>query len=490
MNQPLPPGGAPKVASASAKSPVNAPASAPASAPPAPSPAVQLLGLARRARRAEDEATLRFILVNETYTLATYQVALLWVEGEGVVAQSGVSHIERTSPFITWANRVCTALSTQGEAAIVTPEMIADEDVTQWSESLPAHALWIPLAVGTEDNTRPGSIVSASSSTDGTRAGLLLARDTAWPAAQLPLLTEWAEIWSHAWQRLHTPSARRRVKGVWRWLTTMTPAKKLVYSVLVLAFLFFPVRLTILAPAELVPADPAVIRVPIEGVVEEFFVTPNQRVQAGQPLFKLDLTSLTSKLQVAQQEMQIASAEYRQSALQSLTDAKSRGLLTPQEGRALERQLEAEYLKKLLEKAQITSPRAGVAIFDDPLEWIGKPVMAGEKVMVVATEGQMEIEVWVPLNEAIELKPDARVTLYLNTAPFAPVVGELRYLGHEAVARPDGSYAYRLRARITDAGTAARIGLRGTAKVSGSYVPFSYWVLRKPIVALRQFTGI
>ena len=485
MNPTPAPGGAPKPVSTANTTPASA---TPASASAAASPAVQLLGLARRARRAEDEATLRFILVNETYTLATYQVALLWVEGEGIVAQSGVSHIERTSPFITWATRVCTALSTQGEAAIVTPEMIAEEDVSQWSESLPAHALWIPLAVGTNTNTSTNT--NTIRATPGTRAGLLLARDTAWVAAQLPLLTEWADIWSHAWQRLHTPSARRRIKGAWRWVSTMTPAKKLIYSALVLAFLFFPVRLTILAPAELVPADPAVIRVPIEGVVEEFFVTPNQRVQAGQPLFKLDLTSLTSKLQVAQQEMQIASAEYRQSALQSLTDAKSRGLLTPQEGKALERQLEAEYLKKLLEKSQITSPRAGVAIFDDPLEWIGKPVMAGEKVMVVATEGQMEIEVWVPLNEAIELKTDARVTLYLNTAPFAPVVGELRYLGHEAVARPDGSYAYRLRARITDPGTAARIGLRGTAKVSGDYVPFSYWVLRKPIVALRQFTGI
>ena len=450
----------------------------------APSPAVQLLSLGRRARCAEDEATLRFILVNETFSLADYQVALLWVEGEGVVAQSGVSHIERTSPFITWANRVCTALSSQGEAVVVTPEMIQEEDVTQWSESLPAHALWIPLVVGGETNTRPDSAAS------GTRAGLLLARETAWNPAQLPLITEWAEIWSHAWQRMHAPSARKRISTAWRWATTLTMTKKIIYSTLVLAFLFFPVRLTILAPAELVPADPAVIRVPIEGVVEEFFVTPNQRVQAGQPLFKLDLTALLSKLQVAQQEMQIASAEYRQSALQSLTDAKSRGLLTPQEGKALERQLEAEYLKKLLEKSQITSPRAGVAIFDDPLEWIGKPVVAGEKVMVVASENQMEIEVWVPLNEAIKLKPDARVTLYLNTAPFAPVVGELRYLGHEAVARPDGTYAYRLRARITDAGAAARIGLRGTAKVSGGWVPFSYWVLRKPIVALRQFTGI
>lgn len=445
------------------------------------SPATLLLNLARRIRRAEDEATLRFILVNETYTLAKYQIALFWVEGEGVTAQSGVSHVERHSPFVSWSNRVCQSLSEQKEAVIVAPAMLEAEDAQLWGESLPSHAFWIPIG---------GDASGSASAADVPRAGLLLARDEPWSNQEQGLLTEWSEMWSHAWKALHKPSARKRLGAGWGWLRTMTPVKRLVYGACLLAFIFFPVRLTILAQAELVPADPAVIRVPIEGVVDEVFVTPNQRVKKGQPLFKLDMTSLTSKMQVAQQEMQIASAEYRQSTLQSLTDAKSRGLLTPQEGRTIERQLEADYLKKVLEKAQVSSPRDGVVIFDDPLEWIGKPVMAGEKVMMVASEGQMEIEVWVPLNEAIELDPDAAVTMYLNTAPFAPVSGTLRYLGHEAVPRPDGTYAYRMRARITGAGDAARIGLRGTAKVAGDYVPFSYWVLRKPIVALRQFVGL
>jgi multidrug resistance efflux pump len=441
-----------------------------------------LVSLARRARYAEDQATLRFVLTNETYSLAKYQVALLWIEDEGVVSQSGVSHIERTSPFVMWANRVCMALSRHNEPVVVAPSMLEAADVPQWSESLPARALWLPIervARSKGNNAGPD-----------TRAGLLLARDEVWSPSEIAVLTEWTEMWAQAWQLHYAPSMRKRIGQGWRWLGHLTPVKKAVYGVLLLAFLLFPVRLTILAPAELVPADPSVIRVPIEGVVEEFFVAPNEQVQAGQPLFKLDLTALTSQLQLARQEMLIASAEYRQSALQSLTDPKSLSMLTPQEGRALERQLQADYLERLLEKAQIHSPRQGVVIFDDPLQWIGRPVVAGEKVMVVAAEKEMEIEVWVPLNEAIELEPNAPVTLYLNTAPFAPVRGELRYLGHEAVARPDGSYAYRMRARITDPGTASRIGLRGTAKVSGEYVTFSYWVFRKPIVALRQFLGI
>jgi len=165
-------------------------------------------------------------------------------------------------------------------------------------------------------------------------------------------------------------------------------------------------------------------------------------------------------------------------------------VLTAQEGKAAEKKLETDYLKLLLEKAQIKAPRAGVAIFDDPSEWLGKPVVAGEKIMVVATESKAEIEVWIPLNEAIELPPEARISMYLNTTPLSPVTGIVRYMGHDAIQRPDGTYAYRMRATIDTPNANARIGLRGTARLSGQYVPFSYWVLRKPLIALRQFVGI
>lgn len=49
--------------------------------------------------------------------------------------------------------------------------------------------------------------------------------------------------------------------------------------------LCLPVRLTVLAPGELVPARPAVIRAPLEGVIDTFHVQPNQAVKKDQPLF-------------------------------------------------------------------------------------------------------------------------------------------------------------------------------------------------------------
>ena len=272
-------------------------------------------------------------------------------------------------------------------------------------------------------------------------------------------------------------------KAIWR-------DKKRRWTWLIWIFLLFPVRLTVLVPGELVPANPAIIRVPIEGIVDEFYVTPNQTVVKGQPLFNLDLTTLLSRLQVAEQETQIATQEYRQSSLQGLTDSKSRGLLVPQEGKAAEKKMEADYVKELLNKAKIVAPRDGIVIFDEPSEWIGKPVQAGEKVMVVATSGDVEIEGWIPVGEAIEVPKDSSVTLYLNAMPFSPVTGYLRYEGHEPIQRPDGGYAYRLRASLSPGDEGPRVGLKGTAKVHGQYVPLSYWVLRRPLATLRQFLGI
>ena len=43
-----------------------------------------------------------------------------------------------------------------------------------------------------------------------------------------------------------------------------------------LVILLFPVHLSILAPGELVAANPATIRAPLDGVIGQFEVQPNQ----------------------------------------------------------------------------------------------------------------------------------------------------------------------------------------------------------------------
>lgn len=452
------------------------------------SPALTLLELSRRARHAANGLALQFILVNQTHELTPYLLGALWIEDEGIVMQSGVTEIEKNAPFILWLSDLSKRLSYEENITRIEPSMLSAQDVKEWEKSLPSEAVWIPIQ------------------SESKKLGLLLCREIAWSDQDLMLLKEWLDIWSHAWQKMYAPSLTSEIyrlgQSFKQWITlsddqndqdfflSLWKNKRRRFFLMLIGILLIPIPLTILAPAELVASHPAVIRVPIEGVVDEFFVKPNEKVVEGQPLFKLDLTSLRSRLQIAQQETQVASTEYRQSTLQSLNDPKSRIQLAPQEGKASEKKLESEYVKDLLEKAQIKSPRDGVAIFDDPSEWIGKPVQAGERVMIVANEKEIEIEAWVAPNNAIQLPTNAKVTLYLNISPLSPIEGVVKTIGYEAIQRPDATYAYRLRATVNSSNINQRIGLKGTAKISGHYVPIAYWIFRKPLAFARQFLGL
>jgi multidrug efflux pump subunit AcrA (membrane-fusion protein) len=258
---------------------------------------------------------------------------------------------------------------------------------------------------------------------------------------------------------------------------------------LVLAALVFPVRLTVLAPGELVPSHPVVIRAPLDGVVDVFHVQPNQQVKKDQPLFGFDEALIQSRLEVAAQTLSTAETEYRQTSQQALTDAKSKPQLAMLTGKIEEKRAEVDFLRDQLTRARVLAPQDGVALFDDPAEWIGRPVAVGERMMRIATPSDVEVEAWLPLADAIVLPAGSSVSLYLNASPLFAVSAKLRYMAHDAVQRPDGSYAYRVRATL-ETPTDHRVGLKGTAKLHGAWVPLIYWVLRRPLATLRSTLGV
>ena len=50
------------------------------------------------------------------------------------------------------------------------------------------------------------------------------------------------------------------------------------------------------------------------------------------------------------------------------------------------------------------------------------------------------------------------------------------------------SWKHRLRASVT--GEDIRIGLRGTAKLQGDWVVLGYYLMRRPLAKLREWTGL
>lgn len=452
-------------------------------------PLLTLLELMRRVRLASSVAEQRFILLNDTHALVTYRQAALWVQVTGIEALSGVVQVEANAPYTQWLSKVCTHLAQHtAQAQAVHATDLPPELAQEWDEWLPPYALWlpVPLTAGNEDRL----------------GGLIMAREIAFEHSEISLLSQWCEAWAHAWSAL---LRRKPSLCYWRHLFTWSsPSNELkgpnkpvksalwgrplvIFSTLLLVALF-PVRMTVLSPGELVPANPEVIRSPLEGVIGSFQVQPNQRVKQGQLLFVFDEALIRSKLDVARQALATAESEYRQAAQMALTDSKSKSALSMLTGKIAERRAETEYIAEQLVRTQVFAPRDGVVLFDDPSEWMGKPVAVGERIMRVASTDDIEVEVWVGLADAIPLPENAKVSMYLNTSPLAPVQAQVRYLAHDAVQRPDGTYAYRLRARLIEP-TDHKVGLKGTARLEGDDVPLIYWVLRRPLASIRAMIG-
>lgn len=450
--------------------------------PPEKEQAALLQYLGRMAEAANGRE-LGFIAVNELHAIVPYRQAALWFDQGGLQALSGVVSIEDNAPYSLYLRSLFAYLhssSDEEQVRLVRPGELPERLAKSWSEWLPTQAVLLSL-------TEPGA------------AGcLLLVRDEPWTPAEFTSLGMvakylglafnarrsarrmfWLGSGSSSGQDVNAPLWRR----VWR-----QPMTWLVLAIACLAFL--PVRLSVLAPAELVPVNPEVVRSPLDGVVERVLVEPNQRVDAGEPLFEFDRAAISSQLQVAERTLDTLRAEYRQRGQQAVVDGESRSALAVISGRMKEQQAEVDYLQALAERGMVLAGSDGVVILDDPTAWVGRPVVTGERVLLIANEQDAELEAWVAPDDLIELRDDDPVKLYLNADPLNAIPARLRYLAYSATERPDSSFAYRARATLeTQQRPDLRIGLKGTAKLSGKRVALWYYLLRKPLASLRGLLG-
>jgi hypothetical protein len=447
-------------------------------------PLVRLVELSRAAREARTPPELRFMLVNDTHSLVPYRQGALWLARGELQALSGVVEVEANAPYAQWLAQVCRHLhkacpnGAQVSAGDLPPELGGS-----WANWLPAYGLWLPLFAAGQD----------SKSATG---GLLLVRDLPWNAQEGTLLADWLQVWGHAWHALAAGRGGRfrsragagdsTAEGGRRTRRRVTGAALILGLAALLTWMEVP--LTVLAPGELVPANPDVIRAPLEGVIGSVHVRPNETVTKGQVVFSFDDALIRSRADVARQALATAEAEYRQASQQALVDPRARAMLAPLRGKAEERRAEVMFAREQLERTRVVAPRDGVVLFDDPTEWIGKPVTVGERIMRIAEPEDVEIEAWVGVGDAIPLALGAPLKLQLRASPLEPLEATLRYLAHDAVERPDGTYAYRLRATVT--GTHRhRVGLKGTIRIDGDRVSLGYWIFRRPMAAVREWTG-
>ncbi len=295
-----------------------------------------------------------------------------------------------------------------------------------------------------------------------------------------------AVYWGYCWEMLGgkpRPSLRQRWQALGR--------KRHVIWVALAMLCVLPVRQSALAPAEIVALDATTIASPLDGVVKTFHVRPNQAVKAGDLLLSLDDTTLRNRLAVTAQSVAVADAEWIASSQKAFDNMQSKGDLTLLQGRTQEKRAELAAVQAQLTRIEVRAPHDGIAVFGSSDDWLGRPVVTGERIMQVANPQSAGVLIYLPMADALVLEEKAPVKLFLTVKPLSPLDATVTETSYQASLSPDNVSSYRLRATLAPEQSLddARIGLHGTAKISGGWVPLAYYLLRRPLATVREWSG-
>jgi len=432
-----------------------------------------LLQLEKEARHADSYTELCFITVNETHRLFPYDQAILCAIAPSgrikITSVSGVSTVDKHAPFIRSLRQLIKHhLKDVEKARQILPIQVEDLPSSIKSE-WQGQVLWCPFI-----HVQGGYI----------EAGLLLFRKKPWRDAEITLLGYLTDAYAHAWSALQGGGIRKPIKPLRRWLI------RLLLLAVFAASTQFSIRESVLAPAEVIAKSPLIVTAPMEGTIKQIYVAPNETVEVGEKLFSLDEMVQKNRYTIAQKTLAVASADLLRAEQKAFLDPSTRGEMALLKAKVKEREAELEYVGTLLKRLVVRSEKAGIAVFADVNDWLGKPVRVGEKIMFLADPKLTELQLWVPVADAINLASNAPVQLFLNTEPTHPLSAHLYQASYEAELTPDGWLAFRAKARFTGYNSLPRIGLKGTGKIYGAKVNLYYYLLRRPLAALRQALGL
>ncbi|MCG8568399.1 MAG: HlyD family efflux transporter periplasmic adaptor subunit [Desulfobacterales bacterium] len=437
-----------------------------------------LFELEKNLRNAPSLKSLEFIIANETGNLIPCdQVALLTFPPSGkaprVKSVSGMAAPDTTSPFIHWVEKTA-ALENHGPERL-SPHALSWEElprdcIEERDRLSPPHVFWLPLI----------------SPVHGLLGILWLARHPNWnnPSEQT-LLDHLGLSYAHALQGFHN---RPTPLPLGRWLTR--PSLSIVLAALACLAMFFPVTLSVLGQARVVPLDAFVLTSPVQGVVERVLVQPNQPVVPGQILARLDDTEMQNQVQVSAKTLEVAMAQLKRAERASFSDADNREALAELEARTDLCRAELDYAQDRLEKSILRAEKNGVAVLSRPDHWQGRPVSPGEAILQVADPSKVEIEIMLPVKDALVLQPGNRVRLFLDQDPLSSLEGRILRFEYDPRPTDRGDLAYVVTAALDPGSPSPRLGLTGTAKVYGESVTLFYYLFRRPITSLRQWWGI
>jgi hypothetical protein len=425
-----------------------------------------LLALEAEAFAADDERHLRHIIVNHARRLAPYGQGIFlskdaingasdrrWI----VKAISSQAVVDRATPLVSWLERAIG-----DNAGEKTFELrVREEEGWSLSGAYPyTHGLFLQLTP---------------------EAAVVFARSEEWTENDVLVLERLALAYGCAYRatarktRARLPAASRNVR--------------LALAATAAVILLWPMPMTTLAPAEVVATDPFNVTAPMDGVIEKVHVTPNSVVAPGDLLVTYVDADARGALAVAEEEVRVAEARLQRATLTAFEDPRETREINIMQAEMELAQSRRDYALEVLGRLELRADSAGVAVFSDVDEWYGRPVATGERILSIADPKSVELRIEGPLSDPACLVAGARVHLFLDAEPLHAYSGRLIRANLHAESVPGGGLAFPATAKL-EGGRSPRIGARGVAKIEGARAPLLYWLLRRPLVAIRQMVGL
>lgn len=443
-------------------------------ATPVEAPLAQLSAWLLESGACRDRRALRFFLLNRTQRVIGYDRAVLFEYAGGrprVRGISGEDGVASTAPSVQAWEQVAAQLAAPTDTQTLDdahpPTTAGWAELSRRTEGLAS--LWLPIVVD-------GRLVAA----------LWLER---WQGRRFtPAETSFARSVARGAAVAWRATSPRRLSRVWGRLSR---GRAVAFAaILLLALLVFvPVRLRIVAPCEVVPAEPHLVAAPLGGVIAELLVEPGDVVAAGTLLARYDGRVVQQELRMAEQQVAMIAADLERARATAFDDPTTRAEVALLSARLAQEEARLEIARDRAARLEVTAPVGGTLVFDDPTAWQGRPVQLGERILTIADPQRSKLLIRLPVADRLAFDARAPVTVLFDADPAKQVSAELGFVANHAETATDGRSFFRAEGHWAD-NVRGQLGERGSAVLYGDEVSLGYWLLRRPLGTVRRFLGI
>ncbi|MGB7287155.1 MAG: HlyD family efflux transporter periplasmic adaptor subunit [Salaquimonas sp.] len=432
----------------------------------------QILAIEGRMRKAETLQALRYYAVNELRQIipASQIMILQRKSGRKAWAIKSVSSLaapDERSPMLQWLSSTLGGLI---DRAVKSQACLGRLELDSAPHNSPSYRYTLFYRFDIGASQRASTIVFFS--------------DKPFSDQHKQILTRLGETFGHAWSVFDRGKPNPA-------LALSKPVKFLI-GLAVLLTLFIPVPLAVLAPARIVADKPTIVAAPINGVIEEIHVLPNQPVKTGDLLYSFDKTEAKNNLENATRNLGVSESRYRRASQAAFGSNALKGEVAIAKAEVeLAAEEKASFVRRL-GLADVHATASGIVLFESIDRWVGIPVETGERVMRIADPEALRIEIDLAGDDTIILDEGASAKLFLDANPLNPYDARIIETSYQPIKSERDTLVFQLRAELLpeENQNDLRIGLRGTAQLFGDPVPLWFFLFRKPLSYLRQLTGI